>query len=497
MAMTKLPRRLEDFGTLTPAEQAAVDGLESGLITVIGDGTLPPRDAGPEPRIRASLVRWLALGAPGEDRIRLQEKGLWLAGALITSDGTRDPFFRDESTPGLDLAGCSVENDLALFDCRFANPVILRDARMQSLHLMRSHVPGLDADRLEARGIVNLRAAEVTGEVKLRGARLDNELTLALARLKNPGGRALNADALEVRVMFLNGAVIEGEVALRQARNRGDLSCDGAVIEGQVSLVHARIGGDLSCIRARMTGSASDDQEVRALTADGSEIRGRMRFDKATILGVVSLISARIGGDLECVDAKFLCVTKLKNRKTYDGTIVADRARISGSLFWRGDELKIEGMLDLSGADIGSIADDPASWPTQGNLALAGYRYGSFTSKLVDAASRLRWLGLQEPGRWGVDFWPQPYEQCAKVLREMGHPEDATRVLIEKEGLQRMHQRPRMPEGWRRRLRAGWDGGCLAKSSAMATGRCARRGISRGSGRCRQSCSASPSTWMP
>ena len=49
----------------------------------------------------------------------------------------------------------------------------------------------------------------------------------------------------------------------------------------------------------------------------------------------------------------------------------------------------------------------------------------------------LTWLGRQEPARFGVEFWPQPYEQCAKVLREMGHGGEARKVLIEKERLQR------------------------------------------------------------
>jgi hypothetical protein len=47
------------------------------------------------------------------------------------------------------------------------------------------------------------------------------------------------------------------------------------------------------------------------------------------------------------------------------------------------------------------------------------------------------------PERWGQDFWPQPYEQLANVLRDMGHEEDARAVLIEKERLQRRARRVR------------------------------------------------------
>jgi hypothetical protein len=58
--------------------------------------------------------------------------------------------------------------------------------------------------------------------------------------------------------------------------------------------------------------------------------------------------------------------------------------------------------------------------------------------------------------RWDADFWPQPYEQCAKVLREMGHGEDARAVLIAKERLQRAARRLRAEPAWGRVL-AVWD----------------------------------------
>ena len=55
----------------------------------------------------------------------------------------------------------------------------------------------------------------------------------------------------------------------------------------------------------------------------------------------------------------------------------------------------------------------------------------------VAPEARIRWLSLQNPERFGANFWPQPYEQCAKVLREMGDTSGAQLILIEKERLQR------------------------------------------------------------
>ena len=148
--------KLEEFEPLTEAEQAVIAGLGTGHVTVLGDGTLPG-EAGDDRQVRASLIRWLALGAPGDDTVQLHEKGLRIAGALVVSDGEVDPFLKQESTPGLDLEGCTLAHDLALFACRFQHAPVLRSARVQSLFLNDAALPGLSADRLEARGNVALR----------------------------------------------------------------------------------------------------------------------------------------------------------------------------------------------------------------------------------------------------------------------------------------------------------------------------------------------------
>jgi len=236
------PRRLEDFQPLTPAEQAVLDGLDTGRVIVLGDGTRPAADAGPARQIRARFLRWVALGC-ADSQHRLPEKGLRLAGALIVSDGDD----RDE-TPGLDLEGCTLAHDLALVNCRFADTPLLRRARVQNLFLGGSALPGLRADRLSAEGDVLLRGAEAKGEVRLLGARIGGDLSCAGATLSNPQGKAFDADGLSV----------EGSVFLRDAEAKGE-----------VWLLGARIGGDLDC-----TGATLSNLEGPALTADGLSAKG-------------------------------------------------------------------------------------------------------------------------------------------------------------------------------------------------------------------------------
>ena len=145
------------------------------------------------------------------------------------------------------------------------------------------------------------------------------------------------------------------------------------------------------------------------------------------------LLGARIGGDLVCDGARF--------ENAGGPALNADGARIDGALFWReGSEAR--GAIDLTAAEIGVINDDPACWPGRGDLLLNRCRYGAFTGKGISGAERIRWLDLQRP-EYGlaIDFWPQPWEQCAQVLREMGHAEAARQVLIAKEARQRRARR--------------------------------------------------------
>jgi hypothetical protein len=116
------------------------------------------------------------------------------------------------------------------------------------------------------------------------------------------------------------------------------------------------------------------------------------------------------------------------------------RARISGVFFLR-QGAGVQGVLDLRAAELDSITDDARSWPGKGNLVLDRCRYGAFVGQGISALERIRWLDLQAPEEFGHEFWPQPWEHCAKVLREMGHAEDARKVLIAKEERQRRVRR--------------------------------------------------------
>ncbi|NGO54988.1 hypothetical protein [Allomesorhizobium camelthorni] len=382
---------LTDFQPLNAAEAKVVAELRSGDFERLGDGLRPEWDD-PARIVRAEFIRFLILG--GDEGSRLHEKGLRLSGARVTGK--------------LDLEGCRIPRDIGLKDCRFDAPPVLRSAIIDNLFLDGSALPGFQADGLEARGGLSLRGAVVTGEVRLRGARIGGNFEADGATIDAPDEVAFDADGLEAR----------GGVLLRGSDIRGGINLSGARLDADVNAVGARI--------ERPGGVA--------LNCDGIAARGDLALRGATIAGEVRVVGADFGGDFDCTSAT------LAQPGGY--ALRLNRATIDGAFFLR-QGASVQGILDLTATVIGAIDDDQASWPQTGELLLNRCRYGAFIGGPVDAASRLDWLARQVPERWKEDFWPQPYEQLSTVLREMGHDEDATAVLIAKERLQRRARRAR------------------------------------------------------
>lgn len=161
---------LESLRPLTPAEERIIADLAVGEFDRLGDGRRPESDDRSR-EVRASFLRFLILG--GDERHRPHEKGVRVSGGWISGL--------------LDLEGARIPRDIGLTDCRFDAVPVLRYAVIDNLFLDGSALPGLNADRLEARGGVSLKGAAVAGELRLSGSRLDGNLSLDGASVSCPG----------------------------------------------------------------------------------------------------------------------------------------------------------------------------------------------------------------------------------------------------------------------------------------------------------------------
>jgi hypothetical protein len=326
-----------------------------------------------------------------------------------------------------------------------------RQVRAALIRMLLVPQEGDGLPRLHEKGL-RIKGAWIPDVLDLEGCRVHCDL--ALIRCRFDEAPLLRSSALEL--LSLGESCLPGLDGDRLKAAHG-VFLRRLMATGPLRLREAKLGGTLDCQDATLAaGKGVNGRKGVALSADGIEAKGGITFQGVTSRGEVRLLGANLGGDLDCVGATF-------EGPEYGGpdgdvppVLSLGGARIGGVLFLRAGA-HVAGALDLTGGAIGAICDDRSAWPPPGGLLLNRCSYEAFSGRAaVDAAARIEWLGRMEPVRWGDDFWPQPYEQCAKVLREMGHGEDARAVLIAKERLQRAARRARAEPAWRRVLEA-WD----------------------------------------
>jgi len=401
--------------------------------------------------IRSGLIRWLCSDAQ--------------AARLVAPVGIQVRGARVEGL--LDLSCVRVPFRLGLFGCAIPAGLDLLDAALPGLSLDGSHTGAIGADRLHVAGSLFLRAGfHASGEVRLLGARVGGNLdcyggVFEGAQSQLPDGTktrvALRADGIQVGgYAFLREHFHAcGEVRLLGARVGGDLSCSGGAFEnpggdaliadgvevrgavflrkgfsasGVVRLLAARVGRDLDCSGGVFEGAETQlsdgTHRMVALSADGIEVRGSVFLrESLSASGQVRLAGARIGGNLECRGGTF--------KNAGGDALFAQAARVTDGILL---DCRMEGTLSLNQAHARVLVDNPACWPGRGRLVLDGFTYEAIEGT-TEAGERLDWLERQypeSPKDWRGTFRPQPYDQLARVLRQMGHEGDARDVLVGK-----------------------------------------------------------------
>jgi sRNA-binding regulator protein Hfq len=307
------------------------------------------------------------------DRVVRAECIAWLctdreASALVAHRGIRIIGMRIDGE--LDLSRAEIKFPFRILNSAFTGRTLLQDTQLPFLSLQGCHVKELHGDRLKVSGSVFLRNGfKAEGEVRLVGATMA-DLDCTCAQFLNSNGPALSAD----------GVQIKGGALLR----------NGFKAQGEVRLVGATIDGVLDC-----TGAQFSNSNGAALSADGVEIKAGAYFCNGF----------KAEGEVNLTEAT---VSDLQIR----GVLEPDKT-----------------ILDLRSAKAGTFWDDEHSWPKAGNLFLDGFRYERlYAESPLDAKSRGKWLHRQPSDK----FLPQPYEQLAATLRNMGHERDARLVMIQK-----------------------------------------------------------------
>lgn len=381
--------------------------------------------------------------------------------------------------------------------CYFEDKFSFSDATLLNLAIVHSHLKSISGSRATVLGNLRIGGSKFVakGELDLIAIEIGGQLNLSGGRFENPNGDAISLDGANIKndVFLTDGFVAKGTVRLLGAKIGGELSCVGARFErptetaifadgltvkegvyftkgfcsiGAVSLSGAVLGGDLCCFEGSFRVRKGIALDLNQSTTTGSvELN-----DKFIVRGGISAIGAAIGGDFDCTGGRFvhtkqpaICADRITIRgnvrlrdkfsargavrfngsriegqfdceggtfRSSKGALSLERAKIANGLVLRGAEFR--GTINLSYGIAGIVVDSENSWPKPNALLLDGFVYEGFGGRApTNADARIRWLRLQ-PMKNGR-FWPQPYQQMVKVLRQMGHEQDAKRVAIAKQ----------------------------------------------------------------
>ncbi|MEU4701829.1 hypothetical protein [Nonomuraea dietziae] len=369
---------------LTQAERRLWRSFHSGTLVQLGDnpigvGRTPGQNApadgatwGPERTVRAQVIVALLLGArePGVGAV----PAVRLRGARITGR--------------LELRGGTVDYELALSGCYLDEAPDFSGSVTRTMRFTDCRLPGFNGGGMRVSGHLSLSGAHVTGTVRLPRASFESGLWMGGTKID--GG--VHTGALTVDAGFyLENAEISSGLRLVGARLTGGLFMDGATLRNP--------GGD-------------------AFTGDSMVVEDVMKCGKGfTALGCVRLRGARltslsITGALRSPDTPYaLHASHMEAREVY---------------------LKytepVEGVVTLAHSRIGTMRDDPESWPEQ--LRLNGLIYETLRGGSIER--RIGWVARDPYG-----FLPQPYEQLAAWYLRDGNDLLARRTLLAKQRARR------------------------------------------------------------
>ncbi|WP_406456275.1 oxidoreductase [Streptomyces sp. NBC_01622] len=371
------------YEEMTPPERELWNAFPEGRLVDLRVGALDEDDPaegagwGPERTLRAAVVTALARGAnaapPGA------VTALRVTGARITGQ--------------LDLAGAEIGHLLRFEGCWFEEGPSLYGATTRTIGIVGCQVPGMDASLASVEGTLDLRRSVLHGRLSLMRARIAGELQLGNTKLSDPNGWSL----------FAGGLVMEGGVFCRW----------GFTAHGGIRLLGAHLPGGLF-----MEGARLDNPDGPALVADNAVAQTLVLSQGFTAAGTVQLRGAQISDQLT-FDGAFL-----------NGADVAlDCSRMQAGELHFTPAVPPSGAVDLRGAHVSVLHDGEESWP--GIVRLQGFDYASIQSedglRGYDVTRRVEWV-RREPG-----YAPQPYEQLASWYRQVGHEDDARKVLLAKQ----------------------------------------------------------------
>lgn len=370
----------------------------------------------------------------GANFVGAEVKGAFIARAVRAK--------RPQEGPSIDLSGARVARSASLDDARIAGLVGLQDAVIAGdILARRMQTFGFDAGGASVGGDLDLSQALVVASPSLVGARVGGA-----ARMFDfaTTGTVRGAEFAVGGTLRLD-RVAAAAIRMREAQIGENLSLNGALVDGAVALDKARIGGDL-WIRA-VDGQPAPQIGIwlapheNALSLGNASVGGRVDIEGADIGAGLNLDAvrvaedlwlrgmSRVGGKIDAVFARFGQNVDLSSAEL--GCVDATGAQIGGELRlgrpgegrrsmpprWRAEaRMVLRNAAAAAWVDAdGGVCDAPASWPDTVDLTgfefarVGGLGGGAETSR-ERCGTHLGLLARQEP------FSLDPYRRLADYL---------------------------------------------------------------------------------
>lgn len=220
--------------------------------------------------------------------------------------------------------------------------------------------------------------------------------------------------------LVISGAVFVGDILLRGVTIENTLDIFNSNILGVLDLSYASV--ENVCLR----GTVVEKLLFNHLKCSGNLVLSYGFRSCHTVEGM----GAEIQGQLGCSGGEFF------------GLPVAARfeqLKVKGPFFWREmNKYGVLGVLDLTGAEVGTLIDDSHSWPRIGNLVIDGFKFSNLGGNTnPDYFDRQSWLMRQTKAHLTYDFRPYPFEQTKMVLKNQGRDKESVKIAILKNKLQR------------------------------------------------------------
>ncbi|MFI7135676.1 hypothetical protein ACIBQ1_59215 [Nonomuraea sp. NPDC050153] len=371
--LTKAERRL--WNAFPTGETVELGPFEIGPPGTAGANA--PTDGhtwGPGRSIRAEVIAQLLLGA--RDTGTGSVPAVRLRGARITGR--------------LTIIGGTIPYELGLIGCHLDEPIRLTDSTTRTVRLTDCRLPGLSGGGMRVAGHLSLSGSNITGTVRLNRAQFESGLWL--------GGTKLTADDDEEWALYANAVVVDSGTYMRNAD-----------FTGGIGLVGARLNGGLF-----LDGANLRNPGKQALTADNMVVEDVIRCTGGFLaLGCVRLRGARINGTL-LLDGII---------RSPDTRYALNASHMELRELYLKPAKPIEGVVTLAHTTVGTLHDDPDTWPEK--LRLNGLTYDRLRGSGI--TRRIDWVTRDPEG-----FRPQPYEQLAAWFLSDGNDALARRTQLAK-----------------------------------------------------------------